>query len=414
MLLPLGAGAIPPGDMPNVTLSDGKQFISDPSHLLDAATTEKVNRQIYEMRVKTSVEMVVAIPPDLSGDEIPEWSTHLFDLWKIGKDDKDNGVLLVISPGDKKSWIVTGYGMEGVLTDIACTKIAREKIAPAMKEGNLDAAVEGAVSQIISAVEDPAVAEELRSEKKDKYDGAIETLSTEVILEFLTILFTVLFIFALWLFINDLSATHKRINNYEKSQVWRNHLKTYLWLGILSAGTGLAFYLIALMLYRNYRNRRIKCPTCGALMNRLGEEEDNELLSDSQDFEEQIKSVDYDVWECPKCGTVERFPYKENQTKYTECPRCHTIAMCLVSDTVTVQPTTRRGGEGVKHYECLFCHHHEDRRYKIPKKEDASNAAIAGAIIGSALGGRGGGGGGFGGGGFGGGSTGGGGGGASW
>lgn len=141
-------------------------------------------------------------------------------------------------------------------------------------------------------------------------------------------------------------------------------------------------------------------------MHRLNEEEDNALLTPSQDFEEKLKTVDYDVWECPSCGTVERLPFKAKQMKYSPCPSCGTVAMCL-SGTRTIQPaTTRSEGTGVKVYECKFCHHKEERPYVIPKKEDPAAAALAaGAILGSMNGRRGrrGGGGGFGGGGFGGG-----------
>ena len=149
-------------------------------------------------------------------------------------------------------------------------------------------------------------------------------------------------------------------------------------------------------------------------MNRLPEDKDNELLSDSQDFEEKIKTVDYDVWECPRCGTVERFPFRSRQKKYTECPSCHTVAMCLECDMVVRPATVRSEGSGVKVYECQFCHYRDNRPYRIPRKEDPSAAIAAAAVLGSTLGrGGSGGGGGFGG-GFGGGSTGGGGAGGSW
>ena len=69
-------------------------------------------------------------------------------------------------------------------------------------------------------------------------------------------------------------------------------------------------------------------------------------LNDSQDFEENLQTVDYDVWECPKCGKIERFAFRANQKKYTECPACHTVAMCLVRDTVIVRPTIRQEGVG--------------------------------------------------------------------
>ena len=90
-----------------------------------------------------------------------------------------------------------------------------------------------------------------------------------------------------------------------------------------------------------------------------------------------------------------------------------------IQQKTVVPPTTRHAGEGERVYECLFCHHQQRSRYRIPKKDDgAATAAILGAAVGSALGSRRGGGGGFGGegfgGGFGGGSTGGGGASGGW
>ena len=89
--------------------------------------------------------------------------------------------------------------------------------------------------------------------------------------------------------------------------------------------------------------------------------------------------------------------------------------MCQVGDVIVKPSTTRSEGQGVKIYECKFCHHRKDEPYRIPRKEDPAAAVAAAAVIGSAMGrGRGGGGGGGFGGGFGGGATGGGGAGGSW
>ena len=64
--------------------------------------------------------------------------------------------------------------------------------------------------------------------------------------------------------------------------------------------------MLAFYIYRRWRTRKLKCPVCGTGMKRLPEDKDNLLLTDSQDFEEKIRTVDYDVWECPRCGAVER------------------------------------------------------------------------------------------------------------
>ncbi|MBD5274458.1 MAG: hypothetical protein HDS36_06405 [Bacteroides sp.] len=406
-----------PADMPDVQISDRSQYISDPANLLSPEIKAKVNQRLYSLRQQTTAEVVVALPPDIGDTPIEQWSEQLFTLWGIGKKDKDNGLLVVISPDSGKARIQTGYGVEGILPDIACKNIIGQEIVPAMRDDDINAAVDGATSMIARAMTDPAVADELRSSDADNYEGAMQTISSDTIWGFVRIVAWCIFLFSLFCFCRDL-YNGRRLDSYQKTMLWRRHLPTYFWCSLLSLGAGLIFFILAFWLYRSIRTRKRKCPNCGHKMHRLNEEEDNALLTPSQDFEERLKTVDYDVWECPSCGTVERLPFKAKQMKYTPCPSCGTVAMCLTG-TRTLQPaTTRSTGVGVKTYECQFCHHKEDHQFVIPKKEDPAAAALAaGAVIGS-MGGRRGGGGGFGGGGFGGGfgggSTGGGGASGSW
>ncbi|MDE6028299.1 MAG: TPM domain-containing protein, partial [Muribaculaceae bacterium] len=133
-----------PSSMPNVQLADRRQYISDPGNLLSPATTAEVNKRLYDLRQQTSAEVVVALPPNIGDIPIEEWSEQLFTSWGIGKKDKDNGLLLVIAPEQRKARIQTGYGVEGILPDIACKNIIGQEIVPAMREGDIDAAVNNA------------------------------------------------------------------------------------------------------------------------------------------------------------------------------------------------------------------------------------------------------------------------------
>lgn len=413
MVLCAKAQVFTPSEMPNVQLRDRSQYVSDPANLLPADVKAEVNRRLAELRSRTSVEAVVALPPDIGDIEPVEWCEQLFTDWGIGKSDKDNGVLLMISPDSRCAFIMPGYGAEGVLTDIACKKIINNEIIPAMQDDDLPAAVLAATDKIYGALTDPVVAEELRSEEADNFAGAIDSLDPKVIWTFVKWVATVMFLFALFCFISDCVKSRRLGSNFSKAMMWRAHRTPYIWLSALSLGLALPFLLLAMWKYRRWRTRPLRCGTCGAKMHRLPEDKDNELLSPSQDLEERLNTVDYDVWECPECGTIERFPYKVRQVRYTECPACHTVAMSLESDRLVRPATTRTEGYGVRTYSCKFCGHHTDKGYKIPRKEDPVAALAAAAVLGSAAS-RGGGGGGSFGGGFGGGSTGGGGAGGSW
>lgn len=396
-----------PEDMPNVNVANRYEFVSDPGNLLKPETKEQVNKILWNLRQQTSVEFVVALPPDIGDRTIEDWSEELFTSWGIGKKDKDNGVLLVIAPVQRMARIQTGYGTEGVLTDIASKKIITHNIAPHMREGDIDGAVIDAVTQMNAALTDPAVAEELKSEEADNYGGGIETLDKSILIQFIGMVFAICFFISL-LYLLKCGLSMRGKDNYHKALGWRHSLHTLGWLSLLSGGIGLLIYLIAYLLYRRNRTKRRLCSTCGAKMNRLSEDKDNELLSSSQDFEEKLNTIDYDVWECPSCGTIERYPFKTKQLKYTECPNCHTVAMHLIGENTLRPASYTHGGYGEKIYECEYCHHQKRTPFTIPKKESAPVVILP----------PGGGGGGFGGGsfggGFGGGSTGGGGASGGW
>ena len=140
-------------------------------NLLSPATKDAVNRRLWDLRQQTSVEAVVAIPPSIGETTIEDWSEQLFTLWGIGKKDKDNGVLLVIAPEQRRARITTGYGVEGVLPDISCKNIINSAIIPNMREGDINRAVDDATNLVSRVLTDPAVAEEIRSRQPDNHSG---------------------------------------------------------------------------------------------------------------------------------------------------------------------------------------------------------------------------------------------------
>lgn len=400
-----------PQDIENPNVDDRRVYVSDPGNLVNQSVKDAVNRELYGLRLSTGAEVVVAVVPSIGDMPIEEFSEKLFTRWGLGKSDKDNGVLILIALEQRRARITTGYGVEGVLPDISAKKIVDKSIVANMRDGELDKAVAASAHEVARVLSDPEAAGELKSGEAEAWEKGPDAISSDTLVNFAMYVALFFLIISCILFFRDLSAG-KGKDRYMKAKGWHSHRIAYWILAFCSLGSGIVFALLAEWQYRRQRNKPLKCDLCGGKMKKLGEEEDNEMLNASQDFEEQLKTVDYDVWVCPDCGTVERFPFKAKQTRFSECPNCHTVAMCLVRDHTVVPPTTRSEGIGERVYECQFCHFQDRRRYRIPKRDDGAGTALAaGAILGSL--GRGGGGGGFGG-GFGGGSTGGGGAGGGW
>lgn len=397
-----------PSDLKNPNVADRNVYISDPEGLVSPAAKNTVNNILSNLRQNTTAEVVMAVVPNTGSLTVEDFSTELFTEWGIGKKDRDNGVLILIALEEHAARIATGYGAEGIIPDISARKIIERSVVPYMKENDLDGAVTAVAKDVANVMSSPEAAEELRSRQADNWNQMPESdITAEEIWSLVMIIVISVFFVSMGMYFYD-SGKLKKQERYTQALAWHEKKNTYLLLSLFSLGLGLIPYFLVTRKYKKARNSPMKCPTCRGNMKKLNEEEDNYYLNPSQDFEEKLDTVDYDVWVCPDCGTIERYPFRKNQMKYEECPNCHTIAMCLVRDHTLQAPTVNRLGLGERIYECQYCHNRTHRRYSIPKKNDGATAAIlAGGLLGSGRGG-----GGFGGGiggGFGGGSTGGGG-----
>ncbi|MDE6154404.1 MAG: TPM domain-containing protein, partial [Muribaculaceae bacterium] len=116
-LIALSTYARTPGEVPNVHLQRATSWVSDPDGVLSPSALAQADALLNALNDSTTTEVTVAVVADMSGQDIDSYATELFELWGIGKKDRDNGLLLVISRDDRRAAIRTGYGMEGVIND---------------------------------------------------------------------------------------------------------------------------------------------------------------------------------------------------------------------------------------------------------------------------------------------------------
>lgn len=399
-----------PEDITNPNIADRRVYVADPANLIGSAAKTAANSVLWDLRQSTGAEAVLVVVPNTGDYTREEFAVKLFDQWKVGKADTHNGVIILIVPDQREAWIATGYGVEGIIPDISAAKIINRSVVPYMKNGDLDGAVLAVTNDVAKVLSSPEAAEELKSSQGETWERMPESdITKEDFFIFVICVMLAVFLVSIVKYVID-KKRFSKLDRYGQARNWQENLSTYLLLSIFSLGLGLIPYWLSRRRYHNARNKPMACPACKGKMKKLNEEEDNNLLSPSQDFEERLNSVDYDVWVCEDCGTVERYAFPNKHSIYEECPHCHTKAMYLAKDHTVLPATTRSTGIGERIYECKYCHNQTRKRYRIPQKADATAAAVAaGAILGSGRGGSGG----FGG-GFGGGATGGGGGGGRW
>lgn len=404
LALSVSAAVYSVDEIPNVHLADSTRYVSDPDNILSPAARDRIDSIMADIRLGTTAEAVVVIVGDIDSGDIDGFATELFTKWGLGKNDVDNGLLILVAKDLRKAAIRPGYGLEGVLPDIVCAGILRQQMFPSFKAGDYDSGVINAASAVLRILSDPDAAGEIHSNQ-----AAGKAAESVGLGGFFSAYFSVaglITLFMLLVFALVLYANRKR-SRHEKYMALNNLKPIYLALTFFGLGIPAIVTIPMLLKMNRYRNSPRTCPNCGSKMTKIDEVHDNDYLSQAQDTEERIGSVDYDVWLCHKCGETDIEPYANKASGYTRCEHCNAFACRLFRDRILYQPTSVREGRGVKEYKCFNCGHINPAYYAIP--------VIVPIILSGGGHGNGGGfGGGFGGGSFGGGATGGGGASGGW
>ena len=113
--------------------------VTDQANIISAPAKASIEAKLQNLEDKSGIQLVVATVSSLEGGDIESYANGLFRAWKLGMAKKNNGVLFLIAPNERKMRIEVGYGLEGVLTDAVSSVIIRSAVAPRFKAGDFTA-----------------------------------------------------------------------------------------------------------------------------------------------------------------------------------------------------------------------------------------------------------------------------------
>ena len=134
-------------DLPKLT---GR--VVDGAGVLSAAEEASLTRKLADLEAKSSDQLALATVPSLQGYDIREFGLLLARAWALGQKGKDNGVLLLVAPKERKVSIEVGYGLEPTLTDALSHLIIQRAILPRFKAGDMPAGIDAGVDEIIKVL----------------------------------------------------------------------------------------------------------------------------------------------------------------------------------------------------------------------------------------------------------------------
>ncbi len=112
-----------------------RTHVADHAGIIDSRTEAQLDAILTELEQKTAAQIVVLTVKNTGGLPVEEFALSLAEKWQLGQKGKDNGLLIVVSVGDRKYRFEVGYGLEGVTPDAYCGTVGRRYFVPYFKQG---------------------------------------------------------------------------------------------------------------------------------------------------------------------------------------------------------------------------------------------------------------------------------------
>jgi len=354
-------------------------YVSNPDTVLSFETVDELNALCTRLNANTGVELAIVAIDAFDEDRYTAYgfALSLFNYWGIGSAEQNTGVLIFLARANRDIQIITGKGIEGILTDGKCGELLDENL-DYFADNNFNY---GMVS-LCRDMEDYLMQDKNRAELMLGW-APESTIIMDVLLGWIFIGFIIMLLMT--------RLGYKRLQG-KPGQPEENVLKV---AEDAQAGMGCLSFLFPipmLGLYLFYRffpkhptTLPMNCKKCGTTMESVPLD-----LSKTQLKEQELHVFAYVKWRCPKCGAEESMKSEgRNKYKYYKCPKCGGQTSA-VTGTHTVRFATEFH-EGLREdtYTCACCGAVRTEKVRLPRKR---------IVLGGSSGGSGGGGGSWGGG----------------
>jgi uncharacterized protein len=150
------------------------EYVNDFAGIFSSAENLDLQSLLYEVRQNTTAQIVLATIKSLESYSSSDYATKLFNEWRIGDAEKDNGLLILYALAENKIWVATGYGLEGILPDSKIGRLLDEYYVPLRDSNKTKEGIIAVTQELISVVYENA--DEVRAgnagrkSKNDKWD----------------------------------------------------------------------------------------------------------------------------------------------------------------------------------------------------------------------------------------------------
>ena len=128
-------------------------YVTDLAGAIAPETKSRLEALASELQQKTAAQMAIVTVHSLEGQSVENYAVDLYKQLGVGSKQDNRGVLLLVSPDERKYRIEVGYGLEPVINDARAGDAGRAMV-PFLRQGDYSSATETAAWMLAKYVAD--------------------------------------------------------------------------------------------------------------------------------------------------------------------------------------------------------------------------------------------------------------------
>ena len=127
-----------PSDIRPVHLMDRDRYVCNPDGILSQKAVDRIDAAFRTIEDSTGIQTLVAVVEDINPSDCFEFAHQLGETVGVGRSSSDNGLVILLSTGERCVQFATGYGIEGVLPDALCKRVQVRYMNPHFADDEWD------------------------------------------------------------------------------------------------------------------------------------------------------------------------------------------------------------------------------------------------------------------------------------
>ena len=129
--------------------------VVDEAGVIPDEAEARLSQKLVALKTQSQRQLQVVTVASLQDYEISDYANRLFRSWQLGDKSRNDGVMLLIAPNERRMRIEVGYGMEPIITDGFSFLVINKIITPRFKAGDLPGGIEGGTDALIQQLQLP-------------------------------------------------------------------------------------------------------------------------------------------------------------------------------------------------------------------------------------------------------------------